>query len=155
MAVATAPASATGRRRRRAPVPGPARTCVACRRTQSQADLRRITRTPDGDVAVDQGRRRAPGRGAYLCTDAACWRPALATPAVLSRAFRGHVPQPLCTALAAQFERAEPRAVDTDLTHTEDANHSAAEPPPEPRAAAAAAQHDRDAAATPREEPTP
>ncbi len=36
----------------------------------------RIVRTPDGTVVVDPT-GKAKGRGAYLCTDPACWEKAL------------------------------------------------------------------------------
>ena len=44
----------------------PERTCVACRRTAGQAELRRFALTADGAVVPDDERRR-PGRGAYAC----------------------------------------------------------------------------------------
>jgi predicted RNA-binding protein YlxR (DUF448 family) len=49
----------------------PMRTCVGCRRSRPQAELLRLVRTPDGGVAEDP-RRRAGGRGAYLCRREAC-----------------------------------------------------------------------------------
>lgn len=50
----------------------PQRTCVSCRRTATKRELVRITRSPEGPVAVDTTGKKA-GRGAYLCRDAACW----------------------------------------------------------------------------------
>jgi predicted RNA-binding protein YlxR (DUF448 family) len=49
----------------------PARTCLGCRRVRPKASLVRLRRRPDGVVVVD-GTRRAGGRGAYVCADAAC-----------------------------------------------------------------------------------
>jgi uncharacterized protein len=49
----------------------PQRTCVACRTIGGKRGLLRIVRTPDGRVALDT-RGRLPGRGAYLCREAAC-----------------------------------------------------------------------------------
>jgi predicted RNA-binding protein YlxR (DUF448 family) len=49
----------------------PLRTCVGCRRVRPQAELLRVVRTPDGRVEADP-RRRAGGRGAYLCRTEAC-----------------------------------------------------------------------------------
>lgn len=51
----------------------PVRTCVACRRRLAQDALVRFARRPDG-WAFDTGRRRAAGRGAYLCSDACAGR---------------------------------------------------------------------------------
>ncbi|WP_045233540.1 YlxR family protein [Deinococcus pimensis] len=49
----------------------PERTCIACRRKRPQAELTRVTRTPQGWALV-QGPRS--GRGAYVCSDSpACW----------------------------------------------------------------------------------
>jgi len=52
-------------------VSGPIRTCVGCGAREAQARLRRFVATADGLRA--DGRRRAPGRGAYLHCDPACW----------------------------------------------------------------------------------
>jgi len=52
---------------------------VACRRTGEQSSFVRLVRTvrPDDEggtvIDVDDGRRRLPGRGAYLCRQQACW----------------------------------------------------------------------------------
>ena len=48
------------------------RSCVACRTPRPKRDLVRVVRHPDGTVAVDLTGRQ-PGRGAYLCRDAACF----------------------------------------------------------------------------------
>ena len=50
----------------------PQRTCVACRRTGDQRTFVRLVRAAGGGAEVDE-RGRAPGRGAYLCHEAACW----------------------------------------------------------------------------------
>jgi hypothetical protein len=63
---------------------------VSCRTEREKADLVRIVRTQTGqdvqnaqnvEVRVDPT-GKAPGRGAYLCADAACWSKALKTRAV-------------------------------------------------------------------------
>lgn len=51
----------------------PQRTCVACRRTGDQPSFVRIVRSPEGAVRADEGKRHAPGRGAYLCRERSCW----------------------------------------------------------------------------------
>ena len=68
----------------------PTRTCVACRTERAKGDLVRLVRTQSGQSAQnvqDVGIRidptgKAPGRGAYLCADPACWSKALKTRAV-------------------------------------------------------------------------
>lgn len=44
---------------------------MACRTSRAKRDLRRIVRTPTGDVVFDPTGRLA-GRGAYVCQDTDC-----------------------------------------------------------------------------------
>jgi len=55
----------------------PERTCVACREARDQRELVRLAYGDEG-LIVDE-RRRAPGRGAYLCRRGACWERARVT----------------------------------------------------------------------------
>lgn len=66
--------------------PIPQRTCVICRQTAAKRSLIRVVRTPDQGVWVDPTGKRN-GRGAYLCTDPACWRRATQSD-VLEKALR-------------------------------------------------------------------
>ena len=59
-------------RRRRVPL----RTCVACGTRASKPDLIRLVASKDGAVQVDTT-ARLPGRGVYVCKDAACRRDGL------------------------------------------------------------------------------
>lgn len=68
----------------------PLRRCVACSQQLPQRELIRIVRSPEGAVAVDQGRKKLPGRGAYLCHAAECWEKALKKDR-LSYALKGNV----------------------------------------------------------------
>jgi predicted RNA-binding protein YlxR (DUF448 family) len=54
----------------------PQRTCVVCRSTTAKRALHRIVRSPSGAVGYDPT-GKAPGRGAYLCGQAACLETAL------------------------------------------------------------------------------
>lgn len=54
----------------------PIRTCIGCRQAAAKRELVRIVRTPAGEVRVDPT-GRAPGRGAYIHADRACWEKAL------------------------------------------------------------------------------
>ena len=56
--------------------PVPQRTCVACRTTSAKREFVRLVRTPEGHVEIDPTGKKA-GRGAYLCSTAACWELAL------------------------------------------------------------------------------
>jgi len=63
---------------------------VACRTSRAKRDLRRIVRTPTGDVVVDPTGRLA-GRGAYVCQDTDCLSIAIRKGA-LSRALDTPLP---------------------------------------------------------------
>lgn len=52
----------------------PQRMCAACRAHGDKADFFRVVKTVEG-VALDE-KQRMPGRGAYLCRDAACLKKA-------------------------------------------------------------------------------
>ncbi len=55
----------------------PMRMCVGCREMKPKTELIRVVRSPEGAVSLDPTGKK-PGRGAYLCRNAAC----------LSRAIR-------------------------------------------------------------------
>ena len=86
--------------------PQPERSCVACRTKRPKRSLLRLVVDAGGRLTLD-ARGRAPGRGAYLCRDAACWQ----------RAAEG---RPLSQALR------------TDLDDTDRALLRAGPPPPPP-----------------------
>ncbi len=50
----------------------PLRSCVVCRAKRPKRELIRIVRTAEGVVQVD-ATGKANGRGAYLCSEPACW----------------------------------------------------------------------------------
>jgi len=63
---------------------------VACRTSRAKRDLRRIVRTPTGDVVFDPTGRLA-GRGAYVCHDTDCLSIAI-TKGALTRALETQLP---------------------------------------------------------------
>ncbi len=63
----------------------PQRMCIACRSHDAKRGLYRIVRTPEGQVEPDPTGRRN-GRGAYLCSQHACWEKAMAS-GILARAL--------------------------------------------------------------------
>ncbi|MCW1249828.1 YlxR family protein [Acaricomes phytoseiuli] len=63
------------------------RTCVGCRRRDSQSNLLRVVRTSSGRLQADV-RHCMPGRGAWLHPDRACLASALRRGG-FSRSFRG------------------------------------------------------------------
>lgn len=76
----------------------PLRTCVACHQQRPKRELIRVVRTPEGTLEIDPRGKRA-GRGAYLCTDGACWE---ATQGKLERALRVSIDAEQMAALRAQ-----------------------------------------------------
>ncbi|MEO7334761.1 MAG: YlxR family protein [Gemmatimonadales bacterium] len=56
---------------KRKPDHQPQRSCAVCRAVHPKRSMTRIVRQPDGALALDPS-GRAPGRGTYLCDDAAC-----------------------------------------------------------------------------------
>ena len=64
----------------------PTRTCLGCRQRRPKGELVRLVRGGDGIVVADVGGVR-PGRGAYVCGEAACVERALKT-GRLAHAFR-------------------------------------------------------------------
>jgi predicted RNA-binding protein YlxR (DUF448 family) len=68
----------------------PERSCVACGTKRAKADLVRVVRTSQGEVAVDET-GKANGRGAYLCGRSECWEQALIQQKIgrFERALRG------------------------------------------------------------------
>lgn len=53
----------------------PMRKCTGCNQMKPKTELIRVARKPDGTVSVDL-KGKEPGRGAYLCRDAACFEKA-------------------------------------------------------------------------------
>jgi predicted RNA-binding protein YlxR (DUF448 family) len=82
----------------------PVRTCVGCRQTGGKRDLVRLVRGPDGRLRVD-ATGKAPGRGAYVHGDPACWATAVGRGG-LARALRTPVSPEEASTLRAEIEGA-------------------------------------------------
>ncbi|WP_255566717.1 YlxR family protein [Iamia sp. SCSIO 61187] len=67
---------------------------MGCRRTTAAAELVRVARTADGGLRIGPG----PGRGAWLCPDAACVA-AAAKRRAFPKALRGAVADEAIAAL--------------------------------------------------------
>ena len=68
----------------------PVRHCVGCGEGKAKKELVRVVRSKEGAVALDET-GKAPGRGAYLCKNAACLAKARKKRS-LERAFGAPVP---------------------------------------------------------------
>lgn len=83
----------------------PIRQCIGCREQKPKPELIRVVRSPQGDVSLDF-RGKSPGRGAYLCRDAACLKKAMKSRA-LERALSVAVPPEVYERLLSEMEAAD------------------------------------------------
>lgn len=83
----------------------PMRQCLGCREMKPKNELIRVVRSPEGEVSIDM-RGKAPGRGAYICPEAACLKKALKTKAI-QRALEIQVSEELESELNAALEGRE------------------------------------------------
>ena len=82
----------------------PMRQCVGCREMKAKKELIRVVRSPEGEVNLDF-KGKLPGRGAYVCPDAACLAKARKARA-LERAFSVQLPSQVYEALEDQMKEA-------------------------------------------------
>ena len=80
----------------------PIRQCMGCREQKPKNELIRVVRSPQGEISLDF-RGKAPGRGAYLCRNAACLKKAMKSRA-LDRALSAAVPQEVYERLLSEME---------------------------------------------------
>lgn len=50
----------------------PERRCTGCGETKPKTELIRVLRQPDGNISIDATGKKS-GRGAYLCSNKACF----------------------------------------------------------------------------------
>ncbi|MCS7273182.1 MAG: YlxR family protein [Fimbriimonadales bacterium] len=82
----------------------PIRRCAACRRTAPKHTLLRFVRDPQTRQVAFDPSQRLPGRGAYLCPNAECFRLARKRKS-LERALNAPIPEAVLQAAQAQLER--------------------------------------------------
>ena len=75
----------------------PMRQCVGCREMKEKRELIRVVKSPEGEISLDFHGKK-PGRGAYLCPDAACLRRARKARS-LERVFSAQIPPEVYDAL--------------------------------------------------------
>ena len=80
----------------------PMRQCLGCREMKPKAELIRVVRSPQGEISLDR-KGKAPGRGAYVCANAACLKKAIKTRA-LDRALEVKIPDELVEKLSEELE---------------------------------------------------
>lgn len=79
----------------------PIRRCVGCGTGKPKKELVRIVRNKEGEVNLDLS-GRMPGRGAYLCRNAACLQRAVKRKS-LERAFGAAVPEEVLERIALEL----------------------------------------------------
>ena len=83
----------------------PMRQCLGCREMKPKRELIRVVRGSDGAISLDF-RGKAPGRGAYVCPNAACLKKAVKARA-LERAFSAQIPAEIYARLEEEMERGD------------------------------------------------
>ena len=83
----------------------PMRQCTGCRTMKEKRQLIRVVKSPDGEISLDfKGKK--PGRGAYLCKNADCFKKARKSKA-LERALETAIPEEVYAELSKQMEAAD------------------------------------------------
>ena len=67
----------------------PMRMCIACRDMKPKADMTRVVKNAEGEIAPDPT-GKAPGRGAYICSSDECLKKLMGTK-LLNKAFSADV----------------------------------------------------------------
>ena len=79
----------------------PMRMCLGCREMRPKAELRRIVKSPEGEIGIDlEG--KAPGRGAYICLSEQCLKKARKSRA-LERALETSIGEEIYERLEAEI----------------------------------------------------
>lgn len=80
----------------------PMRQCLGCREKKPKRELVRVVRSPEGEISLDF-KGKAPGRGAYVCPEAACLKKAMKSKA-LERSFDCQIPAEIYEKLVQTME---------------------------------------------------
>ena len=67
----------------------PMRMCIACREMKPKKEMTRVAKNADGEIFFDST-GKAPGRGAYVCSEAACLKK-MSDKKLLHKAFAAQV----------------------------------------------------------------
>ncbi len=83
----------------------PMRMCTGCREMKPKAELKRIVKTPEGEIKLDLT-GKLNGRGAYICSSEECLKKAQKSGA-LQRAFSSQLPDEIFDTLEKELGGAE------------------------------------------------
>lgn len=79
----------------------PQRQCVGCREMKDKRDLRRVVKSPEGEISLDLSGKKS-GRGAYVCPSVECLKKARKSRA-LERALETPIPDAVYDALEKEM----------------------------------------------------
>jgi predicted RNA-binding protein YlxR (DUF448 family) len=83
----------------------PVRMCTGCGEHKDKRELIRVVRSPEGEISVDK-RGKKPGRGAYICPSAECFKKARKTKR-LERALSCQIPDAVYEGLEEELAQDE------------------------------------------------
>ena len=83
----------------------PMRMCVGCREMKPKVQLLRVVKPQEGEAHIDRT-GKAPGRGAYICAQAECFRKARKSRA-LERALDAKIDEAVFDQLESQLQPPE------------------------------------------------
>ena len=83
----------------------PMRTCTGCGEQKPKKELVRVVRSPEGEISLDTTGKK-PGRGAYICPNAACLAKAKKAKR-LERVFACSIPENVYAELEASLQNGE------------------------------------------------
>ena len=79
----------------------PLRKCVGCNEMKPKRELLRVVKSPGGAITLDKA-GKAPGRGAYVCTQVECLKQARKARR-LERTFSCRIPDEVYDALEQAY----------------------------------------------------
>lgn len=83
----------------------PMRMCTGCGEMKPKKELVRVVKSPEGEVSLDLTGKK-PGRGAYVCRNAACLKAARKARR-LERAFSCRIPDTVYDRMEEELSRNE------------------------------------------------
>ncbi|MDF2538883.1 MAG: hypothetical protein K0S76_1904 [Herbinix sp.] len=79
----------------------PFRMCAGCGEMKSKKEMIRVLKTPEGEIVIDTTGKKN-GRGAYICSNLACFQKAVKTKG-LERSLKVSIPRELVESLEKEL----------------------------------------------------
>ena len=90
----------------------PLRMCLGCREMKPKSELIRVVKSPEGEVSLDFTGKK-PGRGAYVCHDASCFKRTVKSNA-LARVFKTQISSDINEEIQNQLETQDNKTGDVN-----------------------------------------